>query len=101
MRTEHSAFFDATSGEGASGATAACAPFRALKEKVRPRPSSISAPLQSSSPPLALTPSIPLPEQVGSLQYFVPSVGVAEDFSPTLFSTLEVQRLARHLLSLR
>ena len=31
---------------------------------------------------------------MGSLQYFVPSVGVAEDFSPTLFSTLEVQRLA-------
>lgn len=67
--TEHSNFYDVTSGEGSTGNEANHAPFRSLKTKV------------------------------GSLQRFESHVGCADDFSYSLFSIEDVQRIA--LLDLR
>ena len=63
-RSEHHAFFDAASGEGTSYDEATRSPFRSLKTKV------------------------------GSLQRFVSHDGCADDFSASLFTPLEVQRIA-------
>ena len=63
-RSEHSAFFDVSSGEGNSYDEAVHSPFRSLKTKV------------------------------GSLQRFVSHDGCADDFSASIFSELEVQRIA-------
>ena len=63
-RSEHSAFFDVSSGEGNSYDEAVHSPFRSLKTKV------------------------------GSLQRFVSNDGCADDFSASIFSELEVQRIA-------
>ena len=63
-RSEHSAFFDVSSGEGNSYDEAISSPFRSLKTKV------------------------------GSLQRFVSNDGCADDFSASIFSELEVQRIA-------
>eukprot|EP00900_Chrysochromulina_parva_P019638 jgi/Chrpa1/27676/Chrysochromulina_OHIO_Genome00016139-RA len=63
-RSEHSAFFDVSSGEGNSYDEAVHSPFRSLKTKV------------------------------GSLQRFVSNDGCADDFSASIFSDLEVQRIA-------
>jgi len=64
VRTEHVAFFDSMSGEGSSYDEALQSPFRIRKEKV------------------------------GSLQRFVANEGSADDFSYSIFPTLEVQRIA-------
>jgi len=64
VRTEHTSFFDASTGEGASYGEAQASPFRARKDKA------------------------------GSLQRYVPHDGPADDFSHSLFPTLEVQRIA-------
>jgi len=64
VRTEHVAFFDSMSGEGSSYDEALQSPFRIRKEKV------------------------------GSLQRYVAHEGCADDFSFSMFSTLEVQRIA-------
>ncbi|KAL1530535.1 hypothetical protein AB1Y20_001436 [Prymnesium parvum] len=69
VQTEHSNFYDVSSREGDTGNEANHAPFRSLKTKV------------------------------GSLQQFEVHLGCADDFSSSLFSTEEVQRIA--LLDIR